>query len=153
MFRSVLAALLLSAAISSAPALAAGEKHLVCRAGGPLLASLDPGDGQRRPLLILQVAGEPYDSLERLARGHCLVDGFGLEASEPRRILLQAEGPVLVPPTSPGGLDAEVARDAAFQALLRLLEGGEGWFAAVAVEEAGAWRARRAFPCERHGCE
>lgn len=137
----------------AAPSGAAEERILVCRAGGDLVAALDPGAAGRLPLLTIVIAGEPYDQRERLPSGHCLVDGLGLSAAAPRRILLAAEGPVLVPPSTPAGLDAEVARDAAFQALLRLLESGEGWFAAVAVEEGGAWRARRAFPCEQYACD
>lgn len=145
--------LLVALLATGSAAAAAEDRQLICRVGGQLEAVLEAGTAGRLPLLTIDVAGEPYDQLERLPSGHCMLDGLGLRAADPRRILLLAEGPLLMPPSSPGGLDAEVARDAAFQALLRLLESGEGWFAAIVVEEAGAWRARRAFPCDQHACD
>lgn len=146
--------LVLAALLAAGGAAAAEQDHqLICRVGGGLQALLDPGAAGHPPLLTIDISGEPYDQLERLPGGHCVLDGLGLRPADPRRILLAAEGPLLMPPSSPGGLDAEVARDAAFQALLRLLESGEGWFVAIVVKDDGAWRARRAFPCDQHACD
>lgn len=137
----------------AASAASASERQLICRAGGPASAIMQ-WEGAGLPRLAISISGDPYDTLERLPDGHCVINGQGgLDPSHPRLILLDAEGPVTRPPSAPGALDAKVARDAAFQALMELFASGQdGWFAAVATAEGDAWRARRAFPCDSDGC-